>query len=299
MGMQKDWPRKVALYFFMLGLLQSACNFQVNETEAVSLPTETVPPTSIVLPTEFSTATVGPSETPIPTVLALTATATVAASATPTGTEPPSASSTPAPTPTTSAGDSELPSGNPAWRDTFSTNDNWFSGGNTFEDEHTKFEILSGKMTMTAFNPNFREGWVLSWPKPENLYLEGIFKTIDCSGRDRFGLFIRAENVSENPQGYLFGITCDGRYSLRIFDGEFSELIDWTPNEKIEAGSGKSHRLGILVNGNTLKLYIDRERVAEFEDDSFRSGPFGLFIGSAQTSNMRVEIDELSYWNIP
>ncbi|MCH7586609.1 MAG: hypothetical protein IIC78_01030 [Chloroflexi bacterium] len=303
MGIFKGWRREAAIYFFMFGLLQSACNFQVRETEEVSSPTAAVPPTSIVLPTEFSTVTPGIPETPIPTERTPTATATDAVPAAteteppvpPTGTEPASAS----PTPTTPEGDSGLPSGNPTWKEAFTTSDNWFRGGTKFEDEYTKFEILNGKMAMIAFNPDFREGWVLSWPKPENFYLEGRFKTVDCSGGDRFGLFLRAENVSENPRGYLFGIRCDGRYSLRIFDGKFSELIDWTPNDKIEVGSGKSHLLGIWANGNLLRLYIDRQQVAEFEDNTFKSGPFGVFIGSAQTSNMSVEVDELSYWNIP
>ena len=296
--MHNDWTRRIAFYILILGLLGSACNFPTRETTAVPPPTEIIPltethsPTSIGLPTEVPTETVSPTNTTI----SATATPTSTISLTATGTEPSLPSSTPVSTP---AGEAGLPSGNPAWSDTFSTNNNWFSGGSVFENEDVKFEIVDGKMKMTAFNPNFREGWVLSWPKPDNFYLEGIFKTIDCSGRDRFGLFVRAENVSENPRGYLFGIRCDGRYSLRIFDGEFTDLIDWILDERIESGSGKSHRLGIWANDNTLRLYIDRELVAEIEDNTFTSGPFGLFIGSAETPNLHVEVDELSYWNIP
>ncbi|NIM93876.1 MAG: hypothetical protein GTO18_09225 [Anaerolineales bacterium] len=226
------------------------------------------------------------------------------ATETPSPTETPTeaAEATPTPTPTATATQipaaSELPSGEPYWRDTFDNATNWPLDGNKWETEQVRFEIKEGKMFMTAFNPDYFEGWVLSWPQLTDFYLEGIFSVGNCAGGDRYGLFARGTvPEDENPVGYLFGITCDGRYSLRTWDGEeFTFLISWTSSDLISAGSNKTHRLGFLAEGDNIGLYVDKKKVAEFVDDTFTSGKFGLFIGSVETENFTTTVDEIAYW---
>jgi hypothetical protein len=177
---------------------------------------------------------------------------------------------------------------------------NWFAAGeSTQEDEHIRFEIADSRMKMTAFNPDLYEGWRLSWPDIEDFYLDAGFEVDDCSGGDRYGLFVRATNIEDNPNGYLFGVNCEGQYSLRTFDGEFSFLIEWSDSEHIQAGSHQSNLLGFWAKGEQLRLYVNGNRVAEIEDETFASGPFGLFVGASDTEEFRVEVDFMSYWVLP
>lgn len=224
-----------------------------------------------------------PTDTPEPTEIPATSTPT----------------QTPQVTDTPQTTDPNLPTGDPDYRDLMIIPGNWFSGVSSVEDEHVRFEIADGKMTMTAFNPDLYEGWRLSWPDIEDFYLEIFFEVGECSGRDRYGMFVRGTNISENPNGYLFGMTCEGQYSLRTFDGEFTFLIDWTPSNHISSGSNQSNQLGFWAKGDQLRLYVNGEQLAEFQDDTFASGPFGLFVGSAETEDLIVEALEIAYWLLP
>jgi len=227
-----------------------------------------------------ATATLSPTETGMPTE-----------TPTPTGVE----TSTPTPVGTSAAQDPNIPSGNPAWRDPFDSGGYW----PLYEDEHVRFEVEQGKAELTAFNPDFYEGWMLSWQELSNFYLEATLDSGNCSGRDRYGLVVRSGLSGEQYIGYLFGITCDGRYSLRIWDGdEFEDVISWTSSTLIQAGSGKTHRLGLWAKGNRLILYVDGQKLADVQDSTYTTGKFGLFVGSVETDDFQVKVDEIAYWNL-
>jgi hypothetical protein len=220
------------------------------------------------------------------------ATATVELTSTPT----PTPEMTTTATPTPSSGDTSLPTGNPDWKDTFDSGVNW----PLYEDEHVRFAVKDGKAVMTAFNADYYEGWMLSWPDLKDFYLQGIFTTGECSGRDRFGLMARSTAPAGIYVGYLYAISCDGRYSLRTWNGEkFTEIIPWTANEAIQTGSNKTYRLGLRAEADELMLYVDGKRLAQIHDDTYTEGKFGVFIGAGQTVNLQVEIDEIAYWTLP
>jgi len=232
------------------------------------LPAYEPPPTETLLPTP----TQEPTETPTPEE---------------------GATSTPTPQGTQAAQDPNLPAGNPSWRDTFDSGGNWF----LYETDNVRFEVKQGKAELTAFNPDFYEGFMLSWPEPTNFYLEAIFETGNCTGGDRYGLVSRSSAPVENYVGYMFGVTCDGRYSLRIWDGEeFVDVIPWTSSGLIQSGSGKTQRLGLWVKGDRLILFVDRKKLAEIQDSTYTDGKLGLFVGSAETNNLQVKVDEIAYW---
>jgi hypothetical protein len=263
------------------------------------------------------------STTPPPATLPAAATETAPgseptaepATASPTGppNEQPTSAATgtePAPSPTAEATDTQpaapsatpLPSdpraslGEPDFRDTFESAENW----PLYEDSHVSFDLDDGELVMTAFNPDFWDSWMLSWPVLEDSYLEMTASQESCSGLDRYGMMLRATKTDRGYIGYLFGVSCDGRYSLRSWSGDkFTIIVDWTASDHLNSGSDQTNRVGVLADGRNLSFYANGNLLKEISDETHQEGRFGLFVGSVNTPDFTVRVDEVSYWEIP
>lgn len=230
-----------------------------------------------------------------------TGTAPAAETPTATGTEEPTATATPEEAAETATA-TDLPSdpraalGDPDFLDNFQNGDNW----SLYEDEHVLFRVADEALRMVAFNAESWDGFMLSWPQINDFYLEMTATTNNCSGLDRYGLVSRSVRTDEGYAGYLFGISCDGQYSLRIWDGEaFTRLIDWTASEHIQAGSDQSNRIGMMMEGENISLYANGNLLAESTDETFEEGRIGVFIGSVNSEDFTVLVEEVAYWELP
>jgi hypothetical protein len=200
------------------------------------------------------------------------------------------------PTTTLSSSDPRASLGNPVWQDDMTSGDNW----PLYADSHVRFEIEDGVLRMTAFNADGWNGWMLTWPVINDFYLEAGFKVGACSGLDAYGLVFRASRVEAGHQGYLFGISCDGQYSLRAWDGQaFTKIIDWTASNLISSGADQTHRIGVWAEGDRMKLFVDGNLLTEVVDTQLTRGMFGVFVGAAQTEDLTVFGDEIRYWDLP
>jgi len=244
------------------------------------------PTVGLTEPLPSPTETVAPEMTATSTELPPTETAT-----------PPPATDTPTATPTFPSGDPRLGLGDPDFYDNFASAANW----PLYEDDHVSFRINDEtQLIMTAFKPEQWDGFMLANPMVKNFYLEMTARFRQCSGLDRFGLVFRSVSTDQGYVGYLFGISCDGRYSLRRWDGKnFIKLIDWTKSDVLNSGSQQGNRIGVMASGERFSLYANGVLLKEFSDDTHASGRFGVFIGSANTSNFKVEVEEVSQWDLP
>ncbi len=232
-----------------------------------------------VVPTEPT-----PTETP---------TAEPTATETPTSSPTPSPTTTLQPTPTLGSGDPRASLNNPTWTDDFADSSDW----NLYSDDHVRFELGDHTLIMTAFNPNFYNGWIMSWRQADNFYLETTADFGTCSGRDAFGLMFRAPTASK---GYLFGVSCIGEYVLRVWDGEhMTNLTTWTAQSVIPSGSNATHRIGVWATGDEISLYAEGVFLRQLTDSTFDEGLFGLFISSGSTPNFMANVHEIAYWDLP
>lgn len=216
--------------------------------------------------------------------------------------EPKAETSTPAPTstvavaPTATLSDTDpvLTLGTPDWVDTMANGDNWPTGFN----EYTTIEFKDGTLKLTADKDV--DGWRLSWPFLKDYYLEYSLQTPDCEGSDHYGMMFRVPADANANKGYLFGITCDGRYSLRRWDGKTMFFpINWTSHDSINKGEGVVNKLGVMAKGSDLALYINGQKVKEVSDSAYLEGVFGIFVGSGMTDDLTVWVDEVRYWVNP
>ncbi len=211
-------------------------------------------------------------------------------------TEAPTPTNTPTaePTPTLSGTDPATTLGDPDWVDDMANGDNWPTGSN----QYTTIAFEDSFLKLTAETE--LDGWRLSWPYLTDFYLEALVQTPDCEGSDHYGLMFRVPAKADANKGYLFGITCDGRYSLRRWDGQTMYFpINWTASDAILEGEEQANRLGVMARDSELALYINGEKVDEVTDNAYLEGSFGIFVGKDATDNFTVWVDQVRYWENP
>jgi len=248
---------------------------------ATPTPTETLPPTSTPAPTETPMPVDTPSETPE------------------TGLPTPLAAGQPAPNQTETSLNLDQPKaslGEPDWSDDFASGGDW----PLYNDGHVTMQLSDGALEMTSLVANRKDPWD-SWMATDailsDVYLELSATPGECSGLDRYGMIVRA-----NPQAtkaYMFGFSCGGEYSLRLWDGEKLFMLQaWQISQFINRGPNQTNRLGLLARGQTLALYANDTLLTTIVDETYREGAFGLFSGAANTDRFTVRFDQMAYWII-
>lgn len=202
--------------------------------------------------------------------------------------------------PTVESDDPAIYLGDPDWVDEMDKAEFWPVGN----DDFTSASFENGAMKFTALSET--NGWrIASTPALENFYLEASVKMGTCSDTDGFGFIFRVPKDSGYNRGYLYGITCDGRYSLRMWDGLSGEngqmkwLKYYAASDLIHEGKNETNRIGVMAIDDRLILFINGEKVSEIEDTTYTSGYFGLYINRDQTENLTVYVDSVSYWTDP
>ncbi len=310
----------------LLGLVLTACSTATpTETDTqiatrvsqilTNMPTVTRPgPQAVTATSGPTSATKAPGTqvpasptTAPPTATAVQATATKAATAVPaTATATKAATAVPttpvAPSATLPATDPRSTLGSATWRDAMENGNNWPTG----EDPsgYTEIDFKDGQMLFTANKPV--DGWRLTIPSAANFYLEMTVKTDKCLSNDRWGMLVRVPNVSAANQGYLFGINCEGAFALRKWDGTtlpkgtMTMLMDWKVNKAINAGAGKTNRIGFMARGSKISLYANGVLLGEVADATFTAdGHFGVFAGAHSSSSLTIAVDEMVLWELP
>jgi hypothetical protein len=276
----------------------AAHDLATSTPDALQLPTVT----NTVAPAEqeigqLATSTLPPDQyaiTPGVTYIPPTLLPQVAQTSIPAGASTPAAASTSAVTSTPYPGDPLTTLGSPTWKDSLDTGDNWPLGTDAF----VNLEAFNGNLKMTGLV--MQNGWRLTSQKAVNFYLETKAVMPACSGADHYGLIFRVPVLIEADQGYLFGISCDGKYALRKWDGDkMAVLKNWTEDASILAGPNQVNRLGVMVTGQEIKMYINGKLVDTITDNSYSQGYFGLYIGPKSTQNLVVNFDEVTFYLMP
>lgn len=185
------------------------------------------------------------------------------------------------------------PQGKAIWQDNFEDDHNW----DLYQDEHTQFSIQNGQLQMTALNADNWDGWLLTWQKFNDFYVEANFNSAGCVGLNHYGLIVRANELNGKENGYLFNVSCNGYYSmgLRSEDG-YTILIPWTASPTLKQSDKQSVRLGVMAQEDHLALFINGEWQADIEDKTISSGQFGPFISAVTTPGFSISVEDISYW---
>ena len=182
--------------------------------------------------------------------------------------------------------------GSPTLRDNLESTDYWFM----LDTDTTKFSSGENKLVLTALKTGKIDEWGMArYAKLKNFYLEFLFMTGNvCSSLDRYGMIVRAPDPS---QGYVFGFSCDGRFRLYIWDGvNYTPIQEWKSSPLINPGPNQENRMGLYANGSVIKLYANGQLLAEYSDQTYTEGQFGVFVAAQDTPGFSVSLEEASYW---
>ncbi len=311
--------KRMPKFFLIVGSLffLAGCSLPVSPSSATNTPQANLVASQVALlltPTQQDTAASsaltpvsGLPDTPTsaPGAPTLTPSPTVTASPTPqptgtaTSTTPPTQTPPMAPSPTSTPApdDPKATLGTPTWSASF-LNGKAFGLETAVDDSEFSFEVKNGALVMNGKKPDGYHAWRLALQKTQNFYIEASFAPQDCAGLDRYGLIFR---TPDNNKGYFFGVSCDGQYSLRIWDGStFSaDLIRWAKSDAIHAGANQTNVLGVMGKDAKISLYANGHLLGELSDTTYTQGVFGCFIASTNTPNFTVQVNGLNYWKLP
>ena len=187
--------------------------------------------------------------------------------------------------------------GQPSWRDDLSTGKNWNLDSGDQEFGSTRFYHENGYLGASSGTTTSGYIWWLNYLEFKDAYLEAEFETVNCSGDDQYGLVFRAPDYTSGFS-YYFTVTCDGRYSVRRWNGAGSIfLLDLPKSSVINAGPNQINKLGVWVNDAVIRLYVNDQFLEEINDTGLQDkGHFGLFINAKQTPGFTIKMDEIAYW---
>ncbi|GAP15544.1 hypothetical protein LARV_03334 [Longilinea arvoryzae] len=261
--------------------------------------TQTLPTLAPSATLEVAT-TVATLTQPAPTATTEAPQGTPTENLTPVATFTPQGGATQAPTAVPSGDDPRAKLGKPAWTDTMDGSDNWPTGDSDF----TKIDFSGGSLQLTALKTI--AGWRLTWPKIGDAYIEMSVRSGNCNSNDYYGIIFRVPDLNDPDQGYLLSVSCDGKYSLRLWNGregtsgKMTTLIPWTASDKIVSGADQLNRVGAMMIGDRLLVYLNGSLIKEVKDSTFKEGYFGVFAAQGkEQKEFTIRIEEMSYWNNP
>jgi hypothetical protein len=195
----------------------------------------------------------------------------------------------------TPAGNPEASLGKPDWKNTFTDGNEGFYDD---DDEYTIITANNGKLFLeSTMKIRGWHGWSMHHHKIDNYYLEAVINLQNCGGQDEYGIIFRGPDYSN---GYFYGLTCNGKYSLRTHNaGKYQAIVDWSQSPVINSGANQTNKLGLLVNGNQISLYVNDQLLQQASADQYNGkGTFGVFIAAYETPGFTYALDEIAYWLI-
>ena len=226
----------------------------------------------------------------------------------PTATEPPEATATSAPTPKPAATSTKAPVAPTATKasaapttapssDGVLFNDD-FSSQQATEDNGWNFDSTTNTdraWSANRYTISVKKKLQLGYGTPDGEYSDfgAEIEAQANSAYAQYGIRFRIQDVDNY---YVFVVTTDGKYKVDTFlNGEWTDVspVPTTASQYINKGKTKN-TLGVLAEGSTIALYINRHLVKTFSDDSIDSGLIGVLAASGDNDSAEVIFSRLT-----
>lgn len=195
----------------------------------------------------------------------------------------------PMPSPATTSG---LSLGALWYADDFSQADDWTLG----EDPSGATSISGGRLTLAVRQAGAFRLARSPAPPGADFFLQVTLYPELCSTGDVFGVAFR---IGTNDQHYRYGLTCDGGARAFYFSpGNSASLASLETSNAIIPGPDVANRLGVAVEGDRMRFFVNDIQVLSARDAGLSQGGFGLFARAAGGRQLTVSFDDLEIWHL-
>lgn len=182
-----------------------------------------------------------------------------------------------------------------------------FSGGNApfylGTGDQIDFSVKENSLLLTAIEPVGDLWRVAERSGVANFVVETRYRTGPaCSGRDGYGLLLRAPNQADNiiDSGYVFGFNCDGQYRVyRMDNGAYTGIQNWRTHPSLRPGPNQENIMVVSAVGDHFRFFGNGTMLFEFYDPTYSSGLWGMMIGSAGTRGFQTSVSQIAFWILP
>ena len=297
--------KKLLLSLAILSLLATGCGLAAADTQAtviaqVNATVAAIPPQQIPVTVEVPVTQM--VEVPVTVVVEVTSAApptlVVEPSATPAPAQPGQAPTNPPaqqptnPPVTSNVGPDPLAGANvtPIIDDRFDFPNKyyWFF----FDSSSGEGKVENETFVMISKQTENYE-WTYHGKKLANFYATAstVLPDGQCKAADHWGLIFR---YKDNFNFYMFGVSCDGKYTLmkRTIDG-FETILPLTDSQAIKK-LGQPNVIGVRAVGDQLSFYANDQFLITVSDGTFSAGLSGMYIRSLLTPNLTVVFDDIA-----
>lgn len=128
----------------------------------------------------------------------------------------------------------------------------------------------------------------------ENFYVEFDTAFVTRTGENAAGLLFR---LIGSDNFYKFMLDEVGYYQLqKRINGEYIDLISWTPTEAADDSEGAVNRIGILAEGATIAITVNGTLIGLVEDSDLATGAIALAIQTYSTPEGHSTFDNFELW---
>lgn len=161
------------------------------------------------------------------------------------------------------------------------------NGSVTVDQDSITLAVDGSKGALTVF----REDTLLY-----NYYFESVMTTSLCKNDDQMGVLFR---VNGSMSYYRFLVSCSGRISLQqVVGGTPTTLNDWISTNQVQQGLNNSVKIGMWVNGNDLRIYLNDQLQMEVANNTFYSGGIGFFAKASGDSPVSVNFSNIKVYQV-
>lgn len=179
---------------------------------------------------------------------------------------------------------------------TSASNPPWMQGNWSDINSTMGVSINDGKY---RWDMSFQKPWArpleAPYPSAVDFYVAVDVKLVESTVAEGVSLNLLFGRASQKD--YRFTISSNNYFALSRADETDTKLIiDWTPTA---VDLSKPNRLSVLVDNQTIKLFLNSVLVGEYRDTTFTGGKVGLALGSWGVGRVVAEFDNFEFHRKP
>lgn len=164
----------------------------------------------------------------------------------------------------------------------------WSYSADAYEHEVVGDELV---ITVHASNHNT---WSIVSVNSTNYYAE-VEVTMEDSADVSAGIGF---NYQDDDNFYLFLTDPDGYYSVwRLVNGEWETVLSWTQSSLLQTGVGATNLLGIHMDGDNVRLVVNRNSIGEIDTIATPAGGMALYVETYAATEAVTRFGNFRWWD--